>query len=562
MSRIEAAQMVYAQVEAEQSPRNRPGFQTILATCPPLTENEIEEIEGRLVYHVSDLSPVKRVFFSTSGGKVVVAQIVPLAERDAAGRTGRYLAHCLVLEKEPFLQAGGSPFAIFDTFAFFHSVQEALARGNLAGRYIGPITLDVAGTKQPTVAEQQWPAAELLKVMILGLRTAELRGEGKAIALAGKPDQVYETLRLMFSILPPEKALDCTFDTYFYRCNLRATYFSVVGLPETPDDPRYVVVDIDNRRVSCECSLQPSSPYERWLAANVSTGRVQTCIEHHLAAWQLGQWVEGSLDASSLTPNVPPEVIEQMCHINRWAWAFRLAESLCRQVPPPLVHRIWGRLFATTTSNPHRMWQLSTGGLTPGEVLHLLSQCYADTGFARPSQQEVDALGRLFSRVSDPQLQFVYMCWMGDNMRLARHLESLSGPQYRQLVQFAIRHQLIDPLNLLVSGHAEVFLDVYLQHVVPETIAIPRLVQAIVRVGAASTLRAIADLIFCCKREDLEAVSRIVEGKPKIPDEFIEALKRRLSQIRSETKSAAGNVPSQRSGPMQWIRKRLFTRPE
>ena len=75
MTTIQAWQHIYSNVEKEQSPQGRGGFQTLFSSSD-LTELEVEEMEGRLLYFASDVEPLKRLFFTTSTGKGVVAQIV------------------------------------------------------------------------------------------------------------------------------------------------------------------------------------------------------------------------------------------------------------------------------------------------------------------------------------------------------------------------------------------------------------------------------------------------------------------------------------------------------
>jgi hypothetical protein len=66
MTTIQAWQHIYSNVEEAQSPLSRGGFQTLFYTTGSLTEAEVEEMEGRLLYFASTVEPVKRLFFSTA----------------------------------------------------------------------------------------------------------------------------------------------------------------------------------------------------------------------------------------------------------------------------------------------------------------------------------------------------------------------------------------------------------------------------------------------------------------------------------------------------------------
>ena len=65
MATIQAWQHIYSNVEKEQSPQGRGGFQTLFYSKAGLTEDEIEEMEGRLLYFPSKVEPVKRLFFAS-----------------------------------------------------------------------------------------------------------------------------------------------------------------------------------------------------------------------------------------------------------------------------------------------------------------------------------------------------------------------------------------------------------------------------------------------------------------------------------------------------------------
>jgi hypothetical protein len=122
MTRVYASQHIYANVEEGQSPHKKKGYQTLFSTRSALTEAEIEtEIEPRLFYKRSESVSGKRVFFTTSTGKKVMANIVPLTGADLLGREGRYLAHSLVFSPEMFADIGADPFRVFPACAFHHN---------------------------------------------------------------------------------------------------------------------------------------------------------------------------------------------------------------------------------------------------------------------------------------------------------------------------------------------------------------------------------------------------------------------------------------------------------
>src|SRR5512138_2384794 len=159
MPTLHAWQHIYSNVEREQSPRRRGGFQTLFYTHAGLSEADVSEMEGRLLYFPSQMEPVKRLFFTLTSGKGVVAQIVALPEPDQLGRKGRYLAHSLVFAPESLAQFEADPFRVFRRFRFITTVADALARGNFQTGDLPTVTLDLPGESNCELeAAQAWPA--------------------------------------------------------------------------------------------------------------------------------------------------------------------------------------------------------------------------------------------------------------------------------------------------------------------------------------------------------------------------------------------------------------------
>ena len=130
MSSIKAAQHIYANVEKEQSPHNRGGFQTLFYTQSDLTQTEVSDMEPNLLYFPSESEPVKKVFFTADTEKIVLGQIVPLPAPDSAGRGGRYLAHSFIFTATDFARLRLNPIQIFKNLPFTTDIPEALARGD------------------------------------------------------------------------------------------------------------------------------------------------------------------------------------------------------------------------------------------------------------------------------------------------------------------------------------------------------------------------------------------------------------------------------------------------
>jgi hypothetical protein len=143
LTMVHAGQHIYTNVEKEQSPHRRGGWQTIFYTSSSLSEAESEEIEAHLFYTRSEQAePVKRVFFSTPTGKRVMAQVVPLTDGDRYDRR-LSLAHSLAFASDPFTALENNPFCVFQHFSFGKMVAEALERGDFRTGDIPAVPFEV-----------------------------------------------------------------------------------------------------------------------------------------------------------------------------------------------------------------------------------------------------------------------------------------------------------------------------------------------------------------------------------------------------------------------------------
>ena len=157
MTTIEAWQHIYSNVEKEQSPKNRGGFQTLFYSLAGLSQAEVSEMESRLLYFSSKVEPIKQLFFSTSTGKGVVAQIVVIAEPDKYGRRGRYLAHSLIFSAEDLARFEADPFRVFEHFTFISTVAEALEQGIFETSDIPAVSLNLPESSTGDIeAAKQW----------------------------------------------------------------------------------------------------------------------------------------------------------------------------------------------------------------------------------------------------------------------------------------------------------------------------------------------------------------------------------------------------------------------
>lgn len=211
---IRAAQLVYSNVEAEHSPTRRRGFQVWL--CSPRLKDQQREIARRLedfewpaadaaANHLTE----RFTFFRSSVGDFVIARTVPLAERDALGRAGRFHAHALAIPSEEFAKIGNDPFRVLEHFPFQCDPITAIASGAWQSGVLPeePIWVGLA------VPDDSALTASVRKALPLLARWLDGPDDPRPLALAVPPDRLAHFLRAVFRVLPPSLRAKATFDT-------------------------------------------------------------------------------------------------------------------------------------------------------------------------------------------------------------------------------------------------------------------------------------------------------------------------------------------------------------
>ncbi|MBN1993205.1 MAG: hypothetical protein JW953_10915 [Anaerolineae bacterium] len=524
MATIQACQHIYSNVEKERSPQGRGGFQTLFYTHSGLLESEVEEMESRLLYFPSKVEPVKRLFFTTSTGKGVVAQIVFLPNPDEFGRGGRYLAHSLVFASEALLQFETDPFRVFRCFSFLTTVEEALAQGDFKTGDIPAVSLELlAGLAGELNAAGSWPAPELKKLALLPLRAKQHARERETITFTGQPEQIELALEAAFLAVPVSLRPYCTFDTYFYRCNLVATYFWAVGLPEPPVSIKFVQVDSQARQVHGQIVGQPETAYQRWVVQAIDAGQLAELARYRESAFALAEWLDGRTYTLSLLAAAPNELIKAVFKAN----AQVVQESLRRQVrqdlPPELVNRAAERIWEQATEL--ELYRQLRQGFELAQLLEILYESYAAQEFAEPPRPEIKALAQLLQHTHHGLLNLFLIYWSSPRKQLPKALERADEADYRRFGEIALNLKLLKPLHLLAPGRGNVFLDLYLASGENDWVD---LVEALLENGEAACLSRLTNRVGQLPAKDLKKLAGLIDNYPDPPELFRRAVEQTL----------------------------------
>jgi hypothetical protein len=517
---VQAWQHIYSNVEKEQSPKRRGGFQTLFYTTSGLTEAEVSEMESRLLYFPSDVEPVKHLFFTISTGKGVVAQIVALPEPDQFGRKGRYLAHSLVFTPEGLAQFEADPFRVFRRFSFITTVAEALAQGDFRTGDIPAVWLELLPAPARDVqAARRWSVPELKKLALLALRADQQAREREAITFAGGPQQIEDALEASFLVVPTSFRLRCSFDTYFYHCNLVATYYWAIGLPEPPDGMKFALVDGKSRQVQGAVPSHPETAYEHWVLAAIEARRLDEIAHRRNNAFAVAEWLDGREYDPSPLEEASPEPIASVFKANPQPVQALLRSRVGEQLPSALVERVAEHIYRQTEGVV--LFRQLRQGFGLAQLQDGLYASYAARNFEEPSQEEVKALGSILGKVDHQLLRLFWASWHDPHKQLPKELERVGEAEYRQFAEIALRLESLDPFSLLIPGHGDAFLDLYLASGVDDLVD---LVKALIKVEETACLSRLADYVPKLSRKDLKQLARLIARQADTPEPFRSAV--------------------------------------
>ena len=530
MSRLQAWQHIYSNVEKAQSPQGRGGFQTLFYTKEGLTEAEVEELEGRLLYFASETTPVKRVFFTLTTDKRVISQLVPLSETDQYGRKGRYLAHSLIFNAQTFAGLDENPFPLLQRVKFITTIEAALAQGDFASGHISTLAVSSPPYSYHAVElAAGWSRSELKKLTLLALRSAKMAQEKRAVAFFGPPEAVEAALETAFFAVPNSMRSSCSFDTYFHRCNLVATYYWAVGFPERSGNPTYDRVDARTKEVLQINDDQAQTAYERWVHHSIDIGSLRPVTTLRDAALPLCQWLDSGATEHRLLNGLDPDIVTPVFRANSEPVQALLRQKIGRHVPMALIDPIFDHIYRESETKPN--FQFLREGFTHVQIMDYLHQIYAHHDFQRPDHLQLQALERALQNGDAHPLKPIQLAWSQDRSGLRRHLSQLEEPAYREFAQMALPRQLCEPIDLLVANHESAFLDIFLVDKQAKQTPLTDFIEGLLALNKPNLLTRLAGLITYQTDKDLRRIAKLASRQEDLPPLFDQALTKALDRL-------------------------------
>ena len=227
---VKCFQLIYTNVEADDSPARQRGAQIWLSS-PELTTEQRRVVAKRVddfklprAVKADDTTVARYVYAPMSeDGLVVVARTVQLVVKDKFGRSGRFHAHALVFAVGDFARMANDPFAVIDGWKQFHSTPEDAKQAYPDWKNGELPSLDIA-IKPPVEPSGTIPADRLIEL------AAHLVGDsGKTLVVAELPQTALDGFRTLVRALPPHLRLKAAFDTLSNGEWLAKVFYPLVG---------------------------------------------------------------------------------------------------------------------------------------------------------------------------------------------------------------------------------------------------------------------------------------------------------------------------------------------
>lgn len=429
----QAAQVVFGNVEAQQSPRGGSGYHLLYSTRALLTDPDVADfIEPRCSSLASDADRHKLCYFTIPDGRAVVVRCASVETTDRFNRVGSILAHGLVISEAEFRKCGNDPFAVIDSFRFHRSIEEAqsMALGSTGDYPAVDIEVDARRT---VIDSSVMRREQLIKLLLTGLRYGSDPVPSKAVGFLGRSDLVIDLLRHLFSVLPAPARRACSFDSSFSGLIARTPYW-VVGLPDsaTPD-PRIGQFDIARGEFVHPLDDQPSTAFENWLAEMLSPSlsEISACIDE---AFRLCEVLEATNAAGGRFPEGDVAVLMGL----RPMLTARLHEQVRKYVGESLAEVI---LPYARESMRRKGWAAVAEyaqGIQPEEVEAWMTEHYLGRD-EMPSVGELEGLQRFIGPRQNSLLYLIYLRWTGQWPLIRSNLVRVGPDVARSFARWALK---------------------------------------------------------------------------------------------------------------------------
>lgn len=532
MHTITAWQHIYSNVERDRSPTKTAGFQTLFYSHDGLDQRDVEAIEERVFYVFGGINPVKRVFFHLPSNKVAMGIIQPIEGKDAAGRAGRYLAHTLIVSQTDLEATQINPLHLFSSDLFMTSLEQAFVKGDTSGN-IKPVDIQLL-QQYTTTTVQIGGELGYVRALVQFAANYKLFEENQtALALIGSTNIAEQTLATIFDLLPAQISSQCTFDSFFERGGkLNFTYYWCAGFHDTPHQPIYAIVDVDQQTITdLDNYATPSTALGRWIDDLLAANKQAYIIKHKQEAFALGNFIDRPTAELNNINLANEQLLLSMLNANKQVVQDQIRERACRVLPEVLAEKIISPVIAHLS--PTETITALSEGFSAAYLLAQLFSVYKTAGFKTPAKEERQALAELLKSHQHQQLAGLSLVWGGASWenpitrwRIKGGIEAMDEQTYKGFWDLAVPAKLVEPMDLLVDGKEAAFTSLIARDQLLDADELPGLLKTLIKTGQHASIDLLTPLVQNLNKQQIKKINKLIKSATTIPDSFANAISR------------------------------------
>lgn len=531
MSVINASQLLYSRVEPAYSPQRKGGFQTVYQTSS-LAAADVVSIEERVQsFTPLETSQVRYQYFPLANNAFVITHSCKIESHreitDAEGRTGAFIAHCLILTQAEFAKVDYNPFAIISAFAF---VQDPVAMVERFGQATGiaPAISIPIETSFPTV-ETHWEGKEAEKFVLLAEAAPSLRKEQQSVQILGETAEVLSALNLLFRLIRRQTRLLCSFDVSTDNATIKAGLYWGIGRPQRQSRLAYLFHATQHRVTGqIDQPLPADDLYLHWLKQALPTQPLGTVSAKAPRMQEIGEAF-----ASKTTPlaeDLEPALYAEFAETHQGYIIESLQSAFGQFVRPELA--------AILTRHALDRWQLLDNlQIAARQQLNARQAAALILAWIEESKPQLDdkewsQLENLAQQAAHPLLLYlaVTLRKKADRKAQAEALARLDRNTFHRLLPWLL--DPIAPADLVTPSHLDVLVNDKRLAQMTNTQMVD-LVQAIVQVNGARHLDALAAYVNRLEQKELNQIEKSLK-KVTPPKQFVHKLQLRREQLGPE----------------------------
>lgn len=430
LTKITFAQHIYANLTTAQSPIRSRGYQTLVCTRSRLSSASIRMIEARNQHHSTQGTKSKWQFYGLPGGQAVISYLTGVPEPDEFGRTGRFLAHSIVIEPHDWDLIGSAPFEFMVPTRFCQTMDQALAMGNLKTGELDASTLDIGryDTQHAVALSKQWTTEELWKLVRLVRHPRSILQRGSFVCFVGSSVHLQEALEVALFFSPPPRT-NFAFDTSSVGCNWsRETKFWAQGVATEREARVPFVVLAEQKRVRFPNDWSPpETPDEGWLKIQVINKTLSTIPQHQTSMETISNALTGE-GVKPLSPNAVPEVVKNdFANANQEMINQRIDNLLSSL--PQLVRDMINRRIGYGTQTRLEWLLANPTGDGIGELLFEILGDWMEG----PHADVKRSLAPFIARYAN--IRLIFSLWAQDKSAVQSSLSAMDSNEYKRCVQ-------------------------------------------------------------------------------------------------------------------------------